>query len=215
MSTQTIVIPFSGFYESLHDSELDYTLDSMFSDRATGCDVNDGLRYRAWDGCNWGAVWHDYAQAYAEQFAKHFELDGLTFESLQSPREYNFTTDRIFCNITTECRNNLMKKTPREAVEKMAREMFTSRDGFSSFYSPDVSTWGKVGELDHNQLACILAAYVDHVTGEEFDSWKELELMENAGGNGDFDNMIAEHTTGIDRLYRVHDYLENRNERNQ
>lgn len=208
---KTVVLPFSGFYESLHGSELDSTLDYMLSDAATGCDVNDGLRYRAWDKCNWWAVWREYAKEYAESFAREFELPSLAFESLQSPREYNFTTDRIFCHIDAADIAKMRDETTPLTLEKVARDMFTSRDGFISFYSPDVSEWGDVAEWDHNQLHCLLCAYIeDRLCVDEFDRWAEMDLMEDARCNGKLDSWIADNTDGIERLFRVHDYLESR-----
>lgn len=206
---KTIVIPFSGFYESIHDSELDTTLERMFSDRETGCDVNAGLQWRAYDSCDWRAVHEAYAKDYAERFACEFEIVGMSFESLQSPREYNFTTDRIFCHITDDAIRALHARVPREDLDRVAREMFTSRDGFASFYSPDVDTWGDVCDWDHNQLSALLVALV----GEDWDQWKEYDLMSGAFENGNADEWIASKIKDAARLFRVHDYLNNRAER--
>jgi hypothetical protein len=96
---KTIIIPFSGFYGSLHSSLLDDAETQLFSDDQGT--VHDTLQERFYRACDYRHVHTQYAKAYAQAFAEKLELP-LTFESLQSPREYNFTTDRIFCNIDDE-----------------------------------------------------------------------------------------------------------------
>ena len=204
-------IPFSGFYCTLHESALDDAVEQMFSDKATGCTVYRGLADRAqWD-CDWGLVMRDYAEEYAGQFADHFGIR-MSFESMTSPKEYNFTTDRIFCHIPLDECTRLLSATPRDLLDKVAAEMFTSRDGFMSFYSPDISTWGDLSEWDYNQIGCLITAYVRHEE-PDFDQYAEYALMEDAQCNGYFDSWISSNTPTVDRLYKVYDYLEQRSER--
>lgn len=213
MKTINVTIPFSGFYESLHDSELDTTLERMFSD--DNGDAIDGLVSRAYDAVQWRAVHTAYAKSYAERFAHEFEIAGLAFESLQSPREYNFTTDRIFVDVPADEMARILSVTPRERLDAVAAEMFTSRSGFMSFYSPDVDDWGDSSDWDHNQWGAVLRAYVLHMRdGEEFDSWAEYSLMEDDFCNGACDEwMFADATPEFRRIDRVHAYLRQRGER--
>ena len=204
-------IPFSGFYCSLHESALDDAVEQMFSDRATGCTVYRGLADRAQGACDWREVMKAYAAEYAEQFSREFDIP-LEFDSLESPRFYNFTTDRIFCRVPLEVCTRLFLEVDDDTLEATARDMFTSRDGFSSFYSPDVSEWGDVSEWDHNQIECLIAAYVAQ-QNPDFDQYAEFDLMESARCNSGFDSWIGTNTPTIDRLYKVYDYLEQRAER--
>lgn len=204
-------IPFSGFYCTLHEDSLDRAVEQMFSDRDTGCNPYTGLIDRAqWD-CRWHGVMQDYAKEYAEQFAREFGIE-MAFESMQSPKFYNFTTDRIFCTIDEAEVNRLLKDTPEDVLTKTAAEMFTSRDGFSSFYSPDVSEWGEIDRWDHNQIGCLVAAYVNSKE-PDFDQYAEYRLMEDAECNGDVWEWISTNTPSIERLYKVFNYLEGRAER--
>lgn len=57
--------------------------------------------------------------------------------------------------------------------------------------------------LEHNQLQTLLEAYVQDTQGD----LDEACLMENARGNGRLEEWIADNTPGIERLFRVHDYL--------
>lgn len=210
------VIPFSGFYHSMHDHSLDYALEQMFSDDRG--DPNEGLTSRAWDLVKWGMTHELYARAYVENFASEFEVP-MTFDELNSPREYNFVTDRIFVEVSVKDVRRVydeIVKVRRLDLVLMAKEMFTSRSGFSSFYSPDIESWGEVESWDHNQLLCLFQTLV----GEDFDSWKQHELMEYEMCNGGFDRMLekAMCTTPEDeakaqRLWKISHYLCQREER--
>lgn len=201
-------IPFSGFYNSLHDSSLDDALDQMFSDHATGCTVNHKLRDRAFDACQWGLVHANYAAAYATALAREFKI-ALTFESLKSPREYNFETDRIICEISLDEVKRLRAETSEKPFRDLARERFTSCSGFVSFYEPDVDDWGAIGTWDLNQVGTLIAAYIDE-QAPGFDMLAEYDLMESARANGRLDEWIIQATPGIDRLFTIHDYLQER-----
>jgi hypothetical protein len=213
-NTLKTIIPFSGFYASLHDSELEKTLELAFSDDSGM--PNTGLLSHAWDAVNWGQVHEAYAKNYCERFAREFRISSLTFEELNSPREYNFTTDRIFASISLEdVRAILAKVDPAKLGEKV-RECFTSRDGFSSFYSANLEDWGDVATWDHNQIGTLLQTFADQETHnhEEFDQWAEFELMEDAGGNGNVDNWIfGSNPEKLNRLDRIARYLRERQER--
>jgi len=201
------VIPFSGFYSSWHESMLDDALNQMFSDDQGN--VNSLLAFRAWDATRWQKVHEAYAKDYAETFAGTFDLPSLEFEELWSPREYNFTTDRIFVRISIEDIKRAWDRVDRELFTKVCEGMFTSRSGFSSFYNPDWTTWGDIEDWDHNQLLALLAALVDK------EHWDEDGAMEFARCNGEFDNWIYEAMSEPERtrIFKVQDYLRVREER--
>jgi hypothetical protein len=199
-----ILIPFSGFYNSWHDANIDGALESMLSD-SDGRD--QGLIHRAWRG-DFSHAHNAYAKAYAEAFLAEFEIKG-TFESMHSPREYNFTTDRLFCDVPDEEMQRIYTEVPRAELDKFAAKWFTSRSGFSSHYSPDVDDWGALDGWDHNQLGCLLAAHV----GEDFDQAEESDLMDRWIGNGNLDEALCECPLLL-RLANIASYLRNREERN-
>lgn len=198
-------VPFSGFYYSLHDSELDSALEQMFSDRDSGTRVNRGLHERAYFSIDWQMVHAKYAAAYVDAFADEFGI-ALKFESLQSPREYNFTTDRIFAEVSEDEVRRLLLDVDLGDFTAAAKAEFTSRSGFHSFYDPDWRTWGDVLEWDHNQVGALLIA----VAGPDFDQYAELNLMEFARDNGRFDEWLYDCGPKVHRLMGVRDYLEQR-----
>jgi len=207
-------IPFSGFYYSIHEGELDRTLEQMFSDRESGCRRNEGLEARVQSKCDWTLVSANYAAAYAAAMADEFKI-AMTFESLKSPSEYNFTTDVIYCEISLDEVRRLRAETSEKAFRDKIRERFTSYDGFISFYSNDLDEWDEIETWDHNEVGTLIEAYVEQESygSDGFDQHVELGLMERASTNGDFDTWISSATPGIERLYNIHDYLESRKER--
>jgi len=196
-------IVFSGFYNSLHSGAIDDAEQQMFND-------NEGLGMALYHQCDYRAVHKAYAREYAVNFAAEFKIPSLVFDELSSPREYNFTTDRIFCKISEEDVIRLRAEISENNLRHKAKRMFTSYDGFSSFYDPNVDSWGEVETWDANQVGCLLAAYADQENGDDFDQWAEYNLMEGDFGNGEPEGWLAANTPGIDRLYKVFNYLEAR-----
>ena len=201
-------IPFSGFYESLHDSALDDALKDIFRDDS-GLE-NSELAYRAWDSADWSTIHELYAREYAENFAREFEIESLEFESIKSPREYNFSTDRIFCHIDYAELCSIVKTFNMAEFSAFVRDRFTSRDGFISFYPAELTEWGKIETWDHNQCGSALEFYAIQESGGEFDSWKEYALMENSQCNGFLQEIIWKNCPSMPRLYRVFEYLQKR-----
>ena len=197
-------IPFSGFYNSVHDSNCDEVLRSTFdNDRG---DVREDIFYLAQDKVDWRAVYNNYAAAYAGNFADEFHIK-MEFESMKSPREYNFSTDIIYCTIEPGEVQRVFAAVDKSILDEVARETFTSRSGFISFYNPDFSTWGAVTVWDHNQVGALISAYALQ-QNPDFDQWGENDLMENAKCNGYIDNwLFASNPVPLNRLANINDYL--------
>lgn len=200
-------VPFAGFYNTIHDSELDHQLEQSFADHETGCHPNEALVQRAFDLIDWKAVQTKYAEAYCENLAIEFKID-MKFESMDSPKFYNFTTDRVFATISEKEAKRLRAATDEKMLRDVARENFTSRDGFCSSYSNDVDDWGPLETWDHNQLGTLLTAYIRQEHDGEFDSWAEYALMEDEFSNGAFDNWVSETSPKIKRLWDIWYYLD-------
>jgi hypothetical protein len=175
-------IPFSGFYCSMHDRELDYACKNILQDGG-GDPVHPALLDRLFDAIDWRAAHEAYARRYAASWCDAMGIVGAEFDELNSPREYNFTTDRIFIRIPDGEVTRILASIDRARLDETARAMFTTRDGFISSYSPRVEDWGPVSDWDHNQLGCMLAA----LQPEEFDEW---DIVENWSGNGVLEGWI-------------------------
>lgn len=138
-------IPFHGFYNSIHDAALNSALEQE------GREVGD---------VDWRKVFFGYAQAYAAEYLHAACIVG-EFERLESPREYNFSTDRIFVDIPADEVRRMLATVDPETLNRVAAERHTSRPGFFSFYSPRVDDWGPVESWDCNQVGTLVQAYAD------------------------------------------------------
>jgi hypothetical protein len=206
------VLPFSGFYETWHNQVIDDTIEQMFSDSATGTHTFDGLVYRVQTTANYRAIFEAYAKDYVESFDLAYPC-GITFESLESPREYNFATDRIFVNIPVVEALRIYDEIDEPKLAAHIQERCTSRSGFISNYSNDLEDWGTPDTWDYNQLGVLLHVWVENQTDQEFDQYAEYNLGEVSRDNSVYDDMICRNTPDIDRLFKIHSYLDQRRER--
>jgi len=91
--------------------------------------------------------------------------------------------------------------------------MFTSRSGFISYYSPNVSEWGRVEDWDHNQILCALQAYFEYLNRGS-SMLLEDQALDRIYESGGLDELIydcapAESRRALD----VFEYLRMREER--
>lgn len=193
------LIPFAGFYETWHDAEFDSCLEYMFDPEGCGADYAGPLAQRFFDTVDWRAAQTAYAKDYAKNFAAALGCKVCQFEEMVSPREYNFTTDRLFAKFdAVELRAMLGRADIRAELDTVAADMFTSRSGFMSHYSPTVGDWGDdLADWDHNQRGALLqaAANVLISDGETFGQEQEFDLMESERCNGAIDDYMWNNTT--------------------
>ena len=171
-----VCLPFAGFYYSLWSDEFDNIEEREVEwmieareDLPEGIEASDlaDLFYRHADyGAMHTAFAPEYVSALSEFLTDKVGFDvPLTFTIMTSPKYYNFETDRIFATTDLDTILALYEWVGEEALRKKAAKMFTSCDGFHSFYSPDIEDWGAVDEWDHNQLLCLFNCLVDEDTG--------------------------------------------------
>lgn len=147
------------------------------------------------DCSDWGAMHRHYAASYADAFSylageklgisapemvsfyswqeKKQKKEKRQVYSLRlsgcdmtSPREYNFETDRIFCQMPESVIRKLWAINRVDgfaSLDAVTRRRFTSYDGFISFYRNDWHQWGKLADWDSNQLATLLIAACESV----------------------------------------------------
>lgn len=171
-------LPFEGFYNSIWDGAVDREEEQAVEwMRSSDHDVNyssldeSTVHEVLSDHTNHAAIFKAIAEQYVDAWADYINDElglgiQLEFSILVSPREYNFTTDRIFCEISRDDIAKVYRKVGRKRLSKKAEEMFTSRSGFISFYSPRIEEWGPVRHWDYNQLGCLMAALADMASGD-------------------------------------------------
>lgn len=183
MKNLIINIPFAGSYNSMFSAELD-SVQERFVEYEV--EKNPGLNpdipnEALWHCADYGKAYDHIARAYVDQFNQHlideYELDlDLKFESLQSPREYNFQTDRIFCEISEENVRKLREAVSDPALRQAIRERFTSRSGFISSYPNHLNAWNPNPLLwDHNELGTLLVALLDDDEGWDWKIWERMQ----------------------------------------
>lgn len=170
------VIPFMGFHESILIAECEDILEReaeslldegeiSFKEGTSPEDIyealNEAIDYQALRK----AIASDYVDAFAE-FLEELDLTGtaLTFKSLKSPREYNFSTDTITAEISVAAVEAMFKALKVDGFKDLKRviiDRHTSRSGFVSFYSNDVNDWlaFPVSEWDKNELETLIIAF--------------------------------------------------------
>lgn len=211
-----VEMPFSGFYETLHSDWLDSregceVMDIIednpgLTEMEVGEEYNRVLSEEELNGVRYIqalqiAYCKDYIKAINSLFGN--DLD-LKFESLTSPRFYNFETDRLFVTVEKEKILELMEKIKSDknlnsAFNKEVKEKFTSREGFVSFYDNYVEKWGDIENWDHNQLGVILSTTISN-NPEEIDINNGYDLVSFVSEEN-FDNTreVFESATDISR----------------
>lgn len=178
-----INIPFAGFYNSKYSGKLDH-VQELFVEYEV--EKNPGLdpdipNNALWHCADYGKAYDHIARAYVDQFNQHlideYELNlDLKFESMTSPREYNFQTNRIFCEISEENVRKLRSAVSDPALRQAVKERFTSRSGFISSYDNDLDDWNPDPlTWDHNELGTLLVALLSEDENWERDIFETMQ----------------------------------------
>ena len=158
-------IPFDGFYESFINADIDHEIEIDTEYYSELYDLNESeeeLLCNSFLNINsykfYNQIAKDYTNFYIDALnerLKGFTLKA-TYKCFESPREYNFETDRIFIEIEEnhciEFIEHIVKNYKKE-IEKKIQDMFTSRSGFISFYKNSIDLWTKdFKEWDCNMI---------------------------------------------------------------
>jgi len=181
MNNKTLVqIPFEGFYNSVTEHLIGGEIEQYIEyKQETNPEYDDYPDYSV----DFQLIARGYVRLYRQWLVDNdFPDIALEFESLSSPKEYNFTTDRIFCHVDLDQLlpyYNLFMSSP-DAQEKIDNR-FKSRSGFASFYNDFCEDWKTkpIDKWDFNELMILFP---------EPDYW---ELWEYANSNGLFFECIT------------------------
>lgn len=114
----------------------------------------------------------------------------LTYETMTSPREYNFETDRLFADIPLAVMYLLFRRSRAEGHKTLAAmiaDRFTSYDGFRSHYANELASWLEkpLADWDHNELATLLGAAMEMAGAD--DDWR-WSIYYSMSENNSFDD---------------------------
>ena len=158
-------IPFDGFYESFISDDIDHQIGQQIESDCDIYDLNVNEEKILWDNylsVNRSYFYNQIAEDYTNFYidALNERLEGFTlnatYKCFESPREYNFETDRIFIEIEENHAVDFIKfkfKNYKKELENRIEDRFRSRSGFISFYKNSIDLWTKdYSEWDHNQI---------------------------------------------------------------
>lgn len=200
---------FTGYYHSIFN-ESDRVIDSeqelSESEYKEYYDdlFNTGVTYEFFQNNLWEYVSFSEAFKEASRSIAHalpsLDCAGVIkdtdFESLQSPREYNFNTDSINLKVTFSPKK-LEKYLNENLVEftEYIQSRYTSRSGFSSWYSNDVTDWLDISEYGAHEVGSVLQFVIFNEYGDESEA--EMALYENSYCYEDFHNYRELDTEGM------------------
>lgn len=175
MKTKNILIPFEGFYESIASQKCediafsDYISEKGIKENKEGrLDIPDDMTTKEqedfWDNYYPEHI-KDIREGVVKDYIRYFNDElgiNASFESIDSPMYYNFTTDRLFVDILEEELISLYNKTDKTILADMIKDKHTSRSGFDSYYDNDINdeSWKDITEYDHNQWLTVIDAYI-------------------------------------------------------
>ena len=149
-----IKLPFDGFYHSHPEFIIERELESQFDDG----EIPDGEH----DKYNWSLVRKEFAAKYTTALEHHINDNeavniSLSFVELVSPREYNYSTDCIYAEISDlQALKSYVDDTYSERLTKLVKEAGTPVPGYAPFVSPDLEDWGDVTTWNEAQAGILL-----------------------------------------------------------
>ena len=165
-------IPFQGFYGSIHENEVEGIIEQEIQNledeyKKTDKQIQDWL-----DAIEYKKIFKAYAQHYVNCINQELDIPSLDFKELNSPKFYNYETDRIFCTLKETDLVQIHKKIINTSdFKKLVSDTFTPRDGFIPSYSNDVIDWIRkpVKSLDHNEIGLLIECYFNMELLSELD----------------------------------------------
>ena len=158
-------IPFDGFYNSFISADIDHQIGQSIEWDSDIYDLNEDEQQILWDSYLsvntsyfYNNIAEDYTNFYIDELNKRLKGFTLkaTYKSFNSPREYNFETDRIFIEIEeNHCIDFIehIVKNYKKELENRIEDRFRSRSGFISFYKNSIDLWTKdFKEWDCNMI---------------------------------------------------------------
>ena len=118
-----IQIEFGGFY-CYHEGYIESWIEA---DNDCGAEWNI-------DNVDWQKTFESYAENWLNRFNSYCNLD-LELVGIDSPKYYNYRTDRIIAKIDDKDIESLMVFVDYVEFYEYANPRLTSRDGFISFYN--------------------------------------------------------------------------------
>ena len=178
-------IDFGGFYESIHDGNVDHMVEAYEYD---------------FDHVDYKKTFQSYIKSYCSNLEDYildeYEVN-INFKNLKlySPQYYNYSTDVIDCKIKSKeaFQLNEVLKTDEDFLNFL-KDRTTSYDGYMSFYKFDEALNNKDNILIRYVLEYICNQYNDYSNFE----LPEFEVFLNAEGQKIEDEKMKLHERQVE-----------------
>lgn len=188
MKTTIEVKSFPGFYETIF-SEIYIEEREQESLREQYPDFEHLSDWEIDSDKYCDTVAKEFAEMYVDELNDKLQLNiELTSESIESPREYNFTTDKIICSIEVGDYDTFIAKIIdlmnepeyHETLGKIIKERHSDRPGFWSFMSYDIKEWPDylMDPDNTNYLECVLWYLYCLKTGDSIDGDSDWNMKD-------------------------------------
>ena len=128
---QEIYIHFGGFYNSIHEAQIENQFEAYEDNFDTGANERD-----------WTPTQINYSKEYLKKMERFLFNEKIEvkfkFVRIESPREYNFETDKIVVNILKKQQKSIINFVKNKfAVElvELVRVQTTPTSGYRPFYN--------------------------------------------------------------------------------
>ena len=188
-----VQIPFSGFYCSVWDSLIDGAIESeieWYNKENRTEKTSDDFEF------DYRAIFEKIAKKYCFYWGNQlndsilfntgesFDIS-FKFESLQSPKYYNFETDRIFAYCDFEKFKELYNYLAKYGFKEWLWERMKPRSGFIPHYSNCLEDWGDIETWDYNQYGLFL----EWLNGQYIEEWDLEDSLLETVNYGIIENM--------------------------
>ena len=166
---------FSGFYESeLYNSDMLYNIAYNNQDE-------EEYKDKEWDFVEPDG-YTEYEKAVCKECVSNIfylmedndAIKSMEWVELNSPREYNFTTDKLVCELEVDM--DKIKKwcyeTKRDAFNQYLKENYTSYDGFISFIPNNVKEFEQEKEDTDVMIDFYILSHLEE--GCSTEGWERL-----------------------------------------
>lgn len=205
---------FTGFYNSIFDESDSYI------EQETELSEKEFIEYypelveagitkpyfkeNLWKYVNFTAG-HNGAANYIADSLMQLEHAGIIkaveYQELKSPKYYNFSNDSINCLIEYDSKKLLKYlKDNLVAFTEYIENKYTSRDGFRSHYSNEVSDWLDISEWSDHEVGSLL-----HFVLENENTDPVMDLYEFSNSSEGFRNSVE-----VDFKEMINDFKTNK-----
>ena len=179
---KTFPIPFCGFYNSVISDEIEQNIEYevQYYSEEYGIELDEMDFITDFEG-----IAKCYARYFEEKVQDAFPQIEIKFSELISPKYYNYTTDKIYCEISDKNLKLVYKYCIANHFSDIVEKHLKVRDGFIPLYSDDFSEWDKdVLVWDDAQIGLLFEHFVTLLDKNEGVIISDMDFMDYSSSHG-------------------------------